>query len=73
MRYLHLGFELELYAFHEYAAVFNYLTYLYGFLQNNRKMALSSFCADLFKKGLLSFDDGENYQFKKKRKKFTPT
>lgn len=67
--YLRLGFPLDLYAPYEFAMICGYLTFIYGILQNNRRIMIMGFCEDLAKSGQISFDDSDNQQFNKKRKK----
>jgi hypothetical protein len=70
--YLKLGLPLDLYAPYEFGMVFSYLTFIYGILQNNRRVMIIGFCNDLYKSGLISFEDSENQQFNKRRRKMTP-
>jgi hypothetical protein len=73
IKYVNLGFRLDIYLVHEMLSVMSYLRYLYTLIHNNRKIMITSFCSDMYKKNLISFDDKDpNPQFKKKRKRMTP-
>lgn len=70
--HLKMGFPLDLYAPYEFAMIFSYLTYVFGILQNNRRVMIIGFWEDLYKSGMISFEEKENQQFFKRRKKMNP-
>jgi len=76
MEHMKLGFPLELYAPYEYSMVFNYLTYTYSILQNNRRIMMFGFCEDLFRSKSNDFNISSdrlfNDEFNKRRSKMNP-
>ena len=69
--HLKLGFLLDLYAPYELSMIFDYLTLICGILQNNRRIMIIGFCHDLYKSNMINFEDSDNQQFNKRRKKMT--
>ena len=71
VEHLKLGFLLDLYAPYELSMIFDYLTFICGILQNNRRIMIIGFCQDLYKSNMINFEDSDNQQFNKRRKKMT--
>ena len=70
--FLKLGFPLDLYAPYEFAMIFQYLSTIFGILQNNRRIMVIGFCEEEVKKGQITFENNEeNKEFTQKRGKMT--